>query len=226
MSSHRIGFQAVILCGPGTSLHPFTDALDLPKALLPIANKPMLHYPLEWCEKAGFDCMYPLCSSIVGRVAFCCMTTPANFYPFPSFLAILVLTLTEHLVPIQSYIRSRTFPAAIQVEAPSSLDENLGTADVLRLAYNHGWIAGDFVVLPCDLVTDLEAEEVVKMWMIDQAGFDANISRRARKSTREDDGGRRGCLGVWYETKGVEGAIKGQGRLHFFYPLLLLLNLY
>lgn len=52
------GFQAVILCGPGTSLHPFTGAEpgDLPKALLPVANKPMLHYPLEWCEKAGFEC--------------------------------------------------------------------------------------------------------------------------------------------------------------------------
>ena len=54
-SAHpSIGFQAVILCGPGTGLYPFTE--DLPKALLPIANKPMLHYPLEWAEKAGFDC--------------------------------------------------------------------------------------------------------------------------------------------------------------------------
>lgn len=54
-----IGFQAVILCGPGTSLYPFTQDEDLPKALLPVANKPMLHYPLEWCEKAGFDCSFP-----------------------------------------------------------------------------------------------------------------------------------------------------------------------
>jgi translation initiation factor eIF-2B subunit gamma len=56
--SPDIGFQAVILCGPGTSLYPFTGAEDLPKALLPIANKPMLHYPLEWCEDAGFRCMW------------------------------------------------------------------------------------------------------------------------------------------------------------------------
>lgn len=62
-SAHpSIGFQAVILCGPGLGLYPFTGSGpdDAPKALLPIANKPMLHYPLEWCEKAGFTCTPPI----------------------------------------------------------------------------------------------------------------------------------------------------------------------
>lgn len=52
------GFQAIILCGPGTSLYPFTGVEELlPKALIPIANKPMIQYPLEWCQKARFECM-------------------------------------------------------------------------------------------------------------------------------------------------------------------------
>lgn len=96
---------------------------------------------------------------------------------------------------------------------------------MLRLAYQHGWITGDFVVLPCDLVTNLNPKEMVEMWMADQAGFDANMSNRDRDLTaREDDGGRRGGLGVWYETKGVEGAVKGQGEI-FLYHLLSFRNI-
>jgi hypothetical protein len=36
------------------SLYPLTEEDNLPKALLPIANTPLLYYPLEWCSKAGF----------------------------------------------------------------------------------------------------------------------------------------------------------------------------
>lgn len=48
------GFQALILCGPGASLSTFTSTpKDMPKALLPIANRPMVWYPLEWCYRMG-----------------------------------------------------------------------------------------------------------------------------------------------------------------------------
>ena len=48
------GFQAVILCGPGVSLTTFTaNPEDFPKALVPIANRPMVWYPLEWCYRMG-----------------------------------------------------------------------------------------------------------------------------------------------------------------------------
>lgn len=85
-------------------------------------------------------------------------------------------------------------------------------------------MAGDFVVLPCDLVTDLEAQEVAKMWMVDQAGFDADMGKRGRRNTtaREDDGGRRGGFGVWYEAKGAEGSVKGQGESHSLIPWFLM----
>lgn len=48
------GFQALILCGPGVSLNTFTaNPEDFPKALVPIANRPMIWYPLEWCHRMG-----------------------------------------------------------------------------------------------------------------------------------------------------------------------------
>ena len=52
------GFQALILCGPGLSLNTFTsNPKEFPKALVPIANRPMVWYPLEWCYRMGISSM-------------------------------------------------------------------------------------------------------------------------------------------------------------------------
>lgn len=45
-------FQAVILCGPGRRLHPITTGTCKP--LLPVGNKPLIQYAVEWCGEAGF----------------------------------------------------------------------------------------------------------------------------------------------------------------------------
>ena len=48
------GLQALILCGPGSSFPTFTANPDEnPKAVLPIANRPMVWYPLDFCYRAG-----------------------------------------------------------------------------------------------------------------------------------------------------------------------------
>lgn len=45
-------FQAVLLAGgAGDRLYPLADVI--PKALLPIANKPMIHYPLCYLEQCA-----------------------------------------------------------------------------------------------------------------------------------------------------------------------------
>ena len=128
----------------------------------------------------------------------------------------MILTLTEHQTAIQSYLRSHRAQKSsveIRVESPSSLNDNLGTADVIRIAHKKGWIHGDFAVLPCDLVTTVDSQKVMEMWMVEQAGFDSDMGRRPRLSKKagDADDGRRGGLSIWYETRG-EGATKGMGR--------------
>ena len=48
------GFQALVLCGPGIGLSTFTSVpTDFPKALVQVANRPMIWYVLDWCYRAG-----------------------------------------------------------------------------------------------------------------------------------------------------------------------------
>ena len=54
LSMPPTGFQAVILCGPGVSFDTFTSKAELsPKALIPIANRPMVWYALDFCYRTG-----------------------------------------------------------------------------------------------------------------------------------------------------------------------------
>jgi len=48
---HNVFQYANNLC----SLYPLTEEDNLPKALLPVANTPLINYPIEWCAKAGFS---------------------------------------------------------------------------------------------------------------------------------------------------------------------------
>ncbi|KAF9931358.1 hypothetical protein FBU30_010393 [Linnemannia zychae] len=47
-------FQAIIMAGYGNGLIPLSDEKNnMPKALLPIVNQPMVSYPLAWLESSG-----------------------------------------------------------------------------------------------------------------------------------------------------------------------------
>ena len=47
-------FQAVIMAaGSGSRMYPLTE--NIPKALLPVGNLPMIWYPIRLLEKAGFE---------------------------------------------------------------------------------------------------------------------------------------------------------------------------
>lgn len=56
-------FHAVIFCGPGTNLSPFSRTRETgqAKAALPIANRAMIEYVLEWCEQAPFPRVTVVC---------------------------------------------------------------------------------------------------------------------------------------------------------------------
>ena len=48
-----VGIQALVLCGPGVSLNTFTTNEEYPKALIPLANRPLIYYQLSWLKKSG-----------------------------------------------------------------------------------------------------------------------------------------------------------------------------
>ncbi|KAI9701162.1 MAG: hypothetical protein M1836_001831 [Candelina mexicana] len=183
------GFQALILCGPGVSLNTFTSSPEeLPKALIPIANRPMVWYPLDWCYRMG-------------------ITNITLITPSSSASAIdAALSQNPHLTSLPA--------PKPDILAPEGLSENTGTAQLLRLPQVQATITGDFLVLPCDLVCELGGESLLEAWMILEAGLGGATGGIAKQFGPQmgiggEKGGRRGGLGLWYETKG-EDSVKGE----------------
>jgi translation initiation factor eIF-2B subunit gamma len=101
------------------------------------------------------------------------------------------------------------------IVAPQDLTHETGTSDLFRLPEVQTAIKGDFIVLPCDLICELDGTALADAWMVEQGGFagatgglDSDGSKIAFGAGGERLG-RRGGLGVWYETKG-EGSKKGE----------------
>jgi translation initiation factor eIF-2B subunit gamma len=100
------------------------------------------------------------------------------------------------------------------VLAPKDLTHQTPTGDLFRLPEVQSVITGDFLVLPCDIVCELDGTALLDAWMIEEAGLGA-ASGGIRSSGKLPLGvggeklGRRGGLGVWYQTKG-EGSTKGE----------------
>lgn len=91
--------------------------------------------------------------------------------------------------------------------APKDLTHETGTGDLFRLPEVQNAIKGDFVVLPCDLVCELEGTALADAWMVEQSGFAGASDGLQENGSKKL--GRRGGLGVWYQTKG-EGSKKGE----------------
>ncbi|KZF24023.1 eukaryotic translation initiation factor-like protein subunit eIF2B-gamma [Xylona heveae TC161] len=189
------GFQALILCGPGVSLNTFTSSPEeFPKALVPIANRPMVWYPLDWCYRSGI--------------------TNITVITSPSSVAALEAAFSQnpHLTSLPAPKPDIIAPEGLS--QASSTDETVGTAQIFRLPEVKAAITGDFVVLPCDLVCELGGEALVEPWMIEEAGLGGATGGKQgsfgpKMSIGGEKGGRRGGLGVWYQTKG-EHAVKGE----------------
>jgi len=162
------GLQAFILCGPGVSLNTFTsNPRDLPKALIPIANRPMVWYPLDWCYRMG--------------VSDITLITPYESAPA------LKAALSTHPA-----LTSLPNPKA-EILAPEELLQTTGTGELLRLGEVQRAITRDFVILPCDLVSEVEGSKVIQQWMTLNPLF-----------TKTDSSQRKGGLGVFYPTHGLE----------------------
>lgn len=89
--------------------------------------------------------------------------------------------------------------------SPADLDLTTGTADLIRLSEVQSAITGDFIVLPCDLVCELHGTQLLESWMITQGGLGGATGGENVYGDKMGLGGelsgRRGGLGVWYQTK-------------------------
>ncbi|KAL2258336.1 hypothetical protein VTK26DRAFT_8381 [Humicola hyalothermophila] len=155
------GLQALILCGPGSSFPTFTANPDEnPKALLPIANRPMVWYPLEFCYRAGITNITLVCPPSASAA----ITTALNTNPF---------------------LTSLPYPRP-DLLAPKDLDQNTGTAEIFRLPELQAAVTSDFLVLPCDLVCELGADKLLQAWMVKSASLEDLLgdsrSSHARRS--------------------------------------------
>ncbi|KAG0240060.1 hypothetical protein BGW41_007225 [Actinomortierella wolfii] len=110
-------FIAVVLAGYGNGLYPLTEDSNMPKALLPIANQPMISYPLAWLESSD----------------------------------VIVLSVSSGSRKLGHYLdRVYEGPLNISLEV---VDDNTGTAEALSQIKDK--ITSDFIVMSCDMLTDL-----------------------------------------------------------------------
>ncbi|PQE09918.1 translation initiation factor eIF-2B subunit gamma protein [Rutstroemia sp. NJR-2017a BVV2] len=181
------GFQAIILCGPGSSFPTFTANPDEnPKALIPIANRPMVWYPIDFCYRMG--------------ITNITLIAPSSSEPAMK----AALNTNPHLTGLP-------LPKP-DLLAPADLDQNTGTAQIFRLPEVRNVIKGDFIVLPCDLVCEIGGESLLESWMVKEGGLGGATGgghEGPKMALGGERGGRRGGLGVWYETKS-EVKIKGE----------------
>ncbi|KAL1840294.1 hypothetical protein VTJ49DRAFT_583 [Mycothermus thermophilus] len=172
------GLQALILCGPGSSFPTFTTNPDEnPKALLPIANRPMVWYPLDFCYRAGITNITLVC--------------PPSAAP-----------AIDTALKTNPFLTSLPFPRP-DLLAPKDLDNNTGTAEILRLPELQEVVKSDFLVLPCDLVCELGPEQLLQAWMVKSASLEDLVG------DAQYHGPPSGGLGVWYPTK-TANPVKGE----------------
>ncbi|KAI0930392.1 hypothetical protein AcV5_007118 [Taiwanofungus camphoratus] len=119
-------FLAVILAGFGNELLPLTNHNGdepCPKALLPIANRPMIEHPLSWIEQSG-----------VRDVLLICPTPHRS--AMSNYIQSDSASFPSLRIDLQTYDESQ--------------DLSVGTCTVLRHFSQR--IQQDFIILPCDFV--------------------------------------------------------------------------
>lgn len=131
-------FQAIVLAGgKGSRMTELTA--EQPKCLLPIANVPMIWYPLQVLERSGFK----EAIVVVSELTKSDVTTS---------LEKLGLKIKVEVIGIQGA-------------------EDLGTADSIRLI--HEKIYTDFLVISCDLITNIDILDILNLYRKHNASITA-----------------------------------------------------
>ncbi|CAG2120280.1 unnamed protein product, partial [Medioppia subpectinata] len=142
------GLTGVVLsAGKGSRMAELTA--NWPKGLLPVANKPLIYYPLEALIKAGFQGMSS--PHIVSYHVIYVLT----YYLMNKALNELKLDIRIDLVSIP-------------------YNRDFGTADSLRLIKDK--IKNDVLVLSCDTITDFPLKRLIDFYRIHNPTLLALIS--------------------------------------------------
>ncbi|CAI5755937.1 unnamed protein product [Candida verbasci] len=136
-------FTAVILCGKGKELSPFSlssRSTGFPKAILPIANKPMIEYVIEWCFK-GF------------------------------FAKILLVTYDNEENSINEWLNKYKKQMELNQEYSPSIDiltiSNSNSDESGAILYHIYQIQptlDNFILLPCDFITNLPPQVLIESY--------------------------------------------------------------
>jgi translation initiation factor eIF-2B subunit gamma len=130
-----------------------------PKALLPVANMPMIDFPLTWLEQSG----------ITGTLSVLKICPGMNI----TQLEVLLICPTAHRSSISHHIHSDTSSSSypsLHVDVQTydeSPDEPVGTCAVLK--HFSSRIQRDFVVLPCDFIPpeDLSLSSLLNKYRVE-----------------------------------------------------------
>ncbi|CCE62788.1 hypothetical protein TPHA_0D01480 [Tetrapisispora phaffii CBS 4417] len=142
-----MNLQAFIFCGKGNHLSPIVDQhfehRSTPKALLPIGNRPMIEYVIDWCDQANFKEI-----NIVAQVD--------EIEQIKEGLTTF-LELREKQFEALSKVLTQSYHTnhlhkPIVINFISSKCNNTGEKLTKELLPR---ITNDFVLLPCDFVTDV-----------------------------------------------------------------------
>lgn len=144
-------FHAVILCGKGKALSPLSQVRTsgIPKALLPIANKPMIEYVLEWCEKAFF----PRITVVATSNAKEDIEDAVNHYKTSRDLKLA----SSKEEGIEGVYTSSINVIDYDAEYSGEVLYHLYKTDLLKSQLN-------FVLLPCDFITNLPPQVLIEAY--------------------------------------------------------------
>jgi len=128
---------------------------------------------------------------------------------------ITLITPPESAPPLLSALATNPHLTSLptpkpEVVAPKDLDITTGTGEIFRLPEVVKAITGDFIVLPCDLICEVDGSDLVETWMTLEAGLGGASGGleggvKADNARGGERNGRRGGMGVWFPTKGLEG---------------------
>ncbi|SGZ56309.1 CIC11C00000000711 [Sungouiella intermedia] len=146
-------FHTFVLCGPGKQLAPFSKerSTGIAKALLPVANRPMVEYVLDWCEKAFFPKVTLVCD-------------PESQDDIQKALDAYKSRKISELAGNSSDLDDNTvqFAESIDVISLPAPTNGLVLQHVVKKAllkpYQH------FALLPCDFITDLPPQVLIEAY--------------------------------------------------------------